>query len=95
MGHTTDGSHEPTDEQKRLATSGAVPPGATVDRSADGSVTSVITEEDGWSVHIDPESEFGRKLRRIADRRGDDAGEYINEAVRMFIRGDLGGDTGV
>ena len=82
-------SHEPTAEQQHIAGLDAVPPGTTVDRSTDGSVTSVVTDDDGWSVHIDPESELGTKLRRMADERDEDPGQYINEAVEAYLRGDL------
>ena len=85
----SDHPREPTDEQQRLAELDEIPPGASIERSSDGSVTSVTTEDGGWAVHIDPESDLGAKLRRMADDQDKDPGEYINEAVEAYLRGDL------
>jgi hypothetical protein len=87
-GDTAHDGREPTDEQQRLAQLDAIPPGAQVERSRDGSVTSVVTD-DGWYISIDPESDLWAKMHRLADERGEDPAEYIDRALEAFLRGEI------
>jgi hypothetical protein len=79
----TDG-HEPSEEHYRLVESTDVPPGATVDRSADGSLTSIVTADGEWSVHVNPNTEFGATVQRIADEQGVRPGQCIREAIQAY-----------
>ena len=80
--------HGPSDEHKRLAELDGVPPGAMVERSSDGSITSIVTDSGEWSVHVDPNTEFGAKLHSIADEQGKEASQCLREAIQEYARGE-------
>lgn len=64
---------------------GAIPPGAQVDRSADGSITFVSTADGECRIHVDTTTAFGGRLARIARKRGETPEECVLDAVREFI----------
>lgn len=62
-----------------------VPPGARVDRTADGSITSVVTPDGDWQIHVDTTTEFGARIRRIGHRRGETPEECVQTAIEEFL----------
>jgi hypothetical protein len=61
-----------------------VPPGAQVDRSADGSITSIVTPEGDWRLSVDTDTEFGEQLAWIAGHRGQSPEELLRETIEEF-----------
>lgn len=53
----------------------------------DTSLTSIVTEDE-WSVHVNPNTEFGAKVNRIADELGETPGQCVREAIQEFANGE-------
>ena len=86
---STDGTHEPADEHYRPAQFDAVPPGAQVDKSRDGSITSIVTPEGEWRLSVDPSTELGAKIHRIAATRDKTPEQLLHEAAEEFAEEQL------
>lgn len=89
MGRTNADVKEPSEQHNRLADGAEIPPGAAVERSPDGSVTVVATEEEGVSIHVDPDSEMGREMQRKGAIESTHPGWYINAAIQDALDDDF------
>lgn len=82
---TDDGSTDPFGEPPA--------PGERVERSDDGSAL-VREHPDGTATFaFDPESDFGAKIQRATDERGEDAEEFIRDAIAVRLDNDKRGNA--
>ena len=81
---------ETPEEQDLIDSAADIPPGATVERSADGAITIVGTPEGRMLVEVDEDTELGDRLNEIAAYEGMTGSEALNEVITDFA--DSGGE---